>query len=153
MWEEKSIPEHWRWRWLAPIPKVPDPSITDLRPLTLNDALRNVWVGLLINKIQTQWSKIGFIRGTDTALIQTINAIVTAREHGSKICITLWDMRIAFDSLPNQFLIFSWVRLGIPAEVAEYMVNMDMNGYTVVRSPVALNAWYSGGEDELRLRD
>ena len=38
-WTRKEIPESWRWRWLLPLPKVPDPEITQLRPLCLLEVL------------------------------------------------------------------------------------------------------------------
>ena len=38
-------------------------------------------------------------------------------------------------------LILSWVRLGVPLEIARYIVNMDTNGKTVVRTPLAKKVW------------
>ena len=64
-----------------------------------------------------------------------------------------WDMRRVFDALPKPFLIYSWIRLGVPPAVAEYMVNMDVGGCTVVRSPSALKVWSNEGIAELRLKE
>ena len=43
-WDDKHIPASWKWRWLVPIPKQPTetPTIDELRPLMLCEALRKV---------------------------------------------------------------------------------------------------------------
>ena len=43
-WTDKHIPTSWKWRWLVPIPKKPtdSPTLEELRPLMLCEALRKV---------------------------------------------------------------------------------------------------------------
>ncbi len=49
-WKTRVPIEEWGDRWLVPIPKIPDPSLLDLRPIMLVDVLRKIWVGLLMEK-------------------------------------------------------------------------------------------------------
>jgi hypothetical protein len=49
--------------------------------------------------------------------------------------LSSWDIKRAFDRVPKNILILSWTRLGIPPEVASYMVGLDTHGTTVVRTP------------------
>ena len=53
-WTDKHIPASWKWRWLVPIPKKPtdSPSLEELRPLMLCEALRKVWSSIVLGKIQ-----------------------------------------------------------------------------------------------------
>jgi hypothetical protein len=135
MWARKEIPDHWRWRWLVPIPKVPNPTLADLRPLSLIEPLRKVWTSIFVYRVQNFWAEHprsldgqhGFLkgRGTDTAVTSMINALETAREWKSNMYLSSWDMKRAFDSLPKPLLVFAWIRLGVPEVLAEYLVDMD----------------------------
>ncbi len=51
-WLDKTILPGWSTKILAPIPKKPDPSIDDLRPLMLIEVTRKIWMGLIMNKIK-----------------------------------------------------------------------------------------------------
>ena len=149
LWNSSTVPSQWRWRWLVPIPKVPNPSLQDLRPLCLNEALRKIWFSILVRRLQRFWSaggiratQHGFVSGrsTDGPCLEIINALETARETRSDLYVGSWDWRKAFDSPSRPLLIFSLVRMGIPSSLAEYLVNQDLGGHTVVRSPLAQRA-------------
>ena len=43
LWENKTIPEDWKWKWMNPIPKAVDPTINELRPLCLIEVMRKLW--------------------------------------------------------------------------------------------------------------
>jgi hypothetical protein len=51
----------------------------------------------------------------------------------------------AFDKLQKNVQVMSWVRLGVPIEVATYMVSMDDGGITIVRTPFAERVWNQEG--------
>ena len=149
LWNSSGTPTQWKWRWLVPIPKVPDPSLQDLRPLCLNEALRKIWFSIVIRRLQRFWAaggiratQHGFVRGrsTDDPCLEIINALETARETRADLYVGSWDWRRAFDSPSRPLLIFSLVRMGIPSPLAEYIINQDMDGHTVVRSPLAQRA-------------
>ena len=92
-------------------------------------------------------SQHGFIRGVciDEAVLEVLNTLETACEAKSDLFMSSWDIRRAFDRVPKQLLIFAWIRLGIPVDVAEYLVSIDTNGHTVVRTPLAQHAYNEGG--------
>jgi hypothetical protein len=46
--------------------------------------------------------------------------------------LSSWDIKRAFDRVPKQILTLSWTRLGIPADVASYMVGLDTHGLATV---------------------
>ena len=60
-YERKKIPKGWGNALLAPIPKVPDPALKDLRPLMLYEVLRKIWVGTIMEKVREYWMKWGLI--------------------------------------------------------------------------------------------
>jgi len=59
------------------------------------------------------------------------------------------DMKKAFDSLGRHLQIYALYRTGVPIEIAKYMVGMDLNSITVVRSPLAYAHWKSHGLNDL----
>ena len=61
LYVKKEIPKGWGDSLLAPIPKVPDPTLEDLRPLMLFEVLRKIWTGLIMEKLRTYWVKWGLI--------------------------------------------------------------------------------------------
>jgi hypothetical protein len=144
-WTKGTVPDYWRWRWLVPIPKKADP---ELRPLMLLEGLRKIWVATMSDRIKWRWGRRqtvdpaqhGFLkgRGTDSALLATLNILETAKEWKSSLYMTSWDFKRAFDSVPKSLLIHAWVRVGVPVKIAEYMVEIDEGAHTVIRSPAAL---------------
>jgi hypothetical protein len=92
LWERREFPDDWTWRWLAPIPKVPDPSLNHLCPLSLLEALRKTWCSIFVRRIQHYWRNEGCLndsqhggvkgRGTGSAVLEMINALETAHDTG-----------------------------------------------------------------------
>lgn len=160
MWKNKTVPKNWTWRWLVPIPKCPNPTLNDLRPLVLIEALRKVWAGIFVHRINCYLAdnnilccnQHGFLWGksVESASMILMNALETACEWRSKIYISSWDMTKAFDSVPTQMLIWSLIRLGVPTELAEYLVNMDRSGLLVVRTPRSMDVLNRQGIDALQ---
>jgi hypothetical protein len=155
-WNDKSVPRCWKWRWLVPIPKTHDNvTLGDLRPLMLTDTVRKVWVGVLVQKIQTHLESNGLLspaqhgtltnRGTEGALVQFRNIFEEARESCTNLFLSSWDVVKAFDRLQKKVQIMSWVRLGIPVDIATYLVSMDDEGVTMVRTPYAERVWEREG--------
>ena len=123
LWQDRSAPQHWKWRFLVPIPKKESPSLNDLRPLMLVEALRKIWTSIFVRRIQGFWGdnpgitegQHGFLkgRGTDTSVVQMIQALETGKEFKTQVYISSWDMKRAFDALPKPLLVFSWIRMGV----------------------------------------
>jgi exonuclease III len=137
-WENGITPKQWKEKWLVPIPKVEDPEIGELRPLVLIDAIRKIWMRVFAWRLQQEWRKArvlqenqhGCIKGksTDTATMVMINAMETAKEFCTKLFMSSWDMKKAFDSVSKALCIYALVRLGVPEEMARYIVEMDVGG-------------------------
>ena len=155
MWESGSFPDTWKNRWIVPIPKKPDPDITDLRPLMLMEALRKVWGTVFVRRIQRMWKNAGALcpnqfgcvpgKGTDGAVAEFLNAAETAKERRTPVYMTSWDIRRAFDSVAKPLVSISLRRLGIPDKVVEYIRNVD-DGISAVRTPWALHCTETGEE-------
>ena len=80
-----------------------------------------------------------------------MNALETAREWGSSIYISSWDVKRAFDSISKEYQIAALVRVGIPIPTAEYLIQLDRGGEIAVRSPLnETNNLTTGGWDNIR---
>ena len=55
-----------------------------------------------------------------------MNTLETAKEMTADLYLSSRDIKRAFDQVPKQLLISSWIRLGVPPDVAEYLVGIDM---------------------------
>ena len=87
MYSRQEIPEWWKWRLLAPKPKITDKDVplTALRPLMLIEVTRKIWMSILVHRIQRALAKHqllhtaqhGYIinRGTDTAALELLTAL------------------------------------------------------------------------------
>jgi len=161
MWKDGVVPKEWIRKWLVLIPKGVGESLDDLRPLMLIEATRKIWSGIFLARIQSflernkvlHPSQHGASRGmgTDTAAPILINALETAREWGSSVYISSWDVKRAFDSISREYQIAALVRVGIPSFTAEYLVNMDGGGEIAVRTPLnETNNLGVGGWDNIK---
>jgi hypothetical protein len=152
-WTDKHIPTHWKWRWLVPAPKKPTdtPLMADLRPLMLTEATRKAWISLILSKIRSVTKSLnmfnsaqhGYVpgRGTMSASILFINILESAKMDCGVSNRTSYDMSKAFDTVSKNIQKIAWSRMGVPADVVDWLVDMDTDGVTVVRSPYALEKW------------
>ena len=76
-------------------------------------------------------------RGTESAILHVINLISAAHHNKESIFTTFWDITRAFDSVSKNVLKASWIRLGVPEDIAHWFVSMDMGGGVIPRSPEA----------------
>ena len=154
-WQDKKGLEGWAIKILAPIPKKPNPTKEDLRPLMLVEVMRKIWVGLIMGRIRSFWSKHSLIderqhaylrgKGTQTAIPQLINAMESAKEFKTDLFMSSWDMSKAFDNLSREMILLSLRRLHIPDEIAAYLISLDLGDKVMVRTPWLL--------DKLRSKD
>ena len=72
--------------------------------------------------------------GTDTELIQVINVVEDAAEFKKRLILTSFDTTKAFDSVNKPLMVAAWTRLGVPPDIANYLVNMDVGGDTLVKT-------------------
>jgi hypothetical protein len=157
LWDRKEVPDFWRWSWLAPIPKVQDPELKDLRPLCFVETLQKAWISTFVKRIQKFWFENKILsdnqhgclhrRSTSSALLQFIHTLETAYEHRSNVFIQSFDMSRAFDSVDKSLLEMAWARLHIPRELAKYIVDLDRDNNTAIRTPMAISLVAEYGHD------
>ena len=155
LWSTNSFPNHWSDKWIAPIPKTTDPTLESLRPIALLEVLRKLWVAIIIHRIQTLFQTGGYLHpsqhgclrgvGTDEAIMEITNILEATKEKQGEVYVASWDMRRAFDRVPKSFLIFSWLRMGVPLDIARYLVELDIDGTTIVKTPFAQSQLYRHG--------
>ena len=149
MWKDKQVPAHFKWKYLVAIPKVPDPNLDQLRPLMLVECLRKVWTSCFVRRIGKIWSQDETLedeqhgsrarKSCDTATVQWLNALETAKEWKSNVFAMSFDIAKAFDTVSRSIQRMAYHRLGIPKEVAKYMTDLDENGPVIVRAPFSTN--------------
>eukprot|EP01042_Synura_sphagnicola_P036407 gene36407-biopygen4424 len=150
MWTHQHTPASWKWKWLVPIPKGHSTKVEDMRPIMLMEVLRKLWTGLIVKRI-TSLQKHGVLslnqhgylpkRGTDTANLQLLNTLESAWDEQRPLYGCSWDMKKAFDSVSKPLILLCWQRLGVPLAIAQWLVDLDEAGYTIVRTPFALKRW------------
>jgi hypothetical protein len=160
LFEKRQSPEQWKWRYLVLLKKVPNPTLKETRPLMLYEALRKVWWGIFIHRIQIYLKssqvlcqdQSAYLYGKDTSIcsLHILNALETVMEFQSDLFINSWDLEKAFDSVVRPLLIWGGIRIGIPEELMELMVGLDIGGFTVLRSPKVLRFLHKNGMAGLR---
>ena len=152
-WEDKYTCPSWKWRWLVPIPKKQNDltMLNDLRPLMLIEVLRKIWTSLVVSKLQSVWRRRGTLNpaqhgcqslmGTATASILHIDSIEAAHEANVHLHRSSWDKSRAFDSVSKNLMRLAWHRHGVPQSIIDYLVEMDIDGPTIVRTPKAAKTW------------
>jgi hypothetical protein len=155
MWSTKHQPEWWKWRWLSVLPKVPNPSILQYRPIMLLEATRKLWTGLVAKKISAVWEQNNMLHpsqfgarprtSTYNNLLQTIASLESSRHLKHELFIGCWDLKKAFDCPSKPVLKMAWARLGVPHDVADWLVSIDAAGPTIIRTPASIAAWRKHG--------
>ena len=156
LWTTRQGCPDWKWRLLSPLPKVfENITINDIRPLTLIETTRKLWVSLIINRVKNFWSTHHILhpsqhayttqRGVDSVHPQHRNLLEESRETCSSLFYTSWDIKRAFDRVSKPILVAAWARAGIPQDIAEYLVDFDTNGSTIVATPYTRNVLNTQG--------
>ena len=94
-------------------------------------------MGIVVSRITQIWERKGILsdsqygfrskRSCEGPSLQVINAQEEAEESGTELHGSPWDIKRAFDSVRKAVLVMSWERLGVPSEVANYIVDLDRN--------------------------
>jgi hypothetical protein len=79
--------------------------------------------------------------GTATASILHIDSIEAAHEANVHLHRSSWDKSRAFDSVSKNLMRLAWHRHGVPQSIIDYLVEMDIDGPTIVRTPKAAKTW------------
>jgi hypothetical protein len=70
------------------------------------------------------------------ALFNVINEIEGANVRQETKFVTFWYIRLAFDSVPRHLQLLAWRRLGVPADVADWFIELDTNVSTFISTPL-----------------
>ena len=87
-----------------------------------------------------------------TASLLFINMLEEALEKGEVLHTCSWDITRAFDSVSKNIMKMAWARLGVPQEWANWLVQLDDGGMTVVRTPHAIKVWNEHGRAGFKSR-
>jgi hypothetical protein len=125
--------------------------------LVLIDAIWKIWMRIFIWRIQKWWteheilhpSQHGCVKGksTDSASIWFLNALETAKELCTWLMMTSWDIMRAFDTVSKAMCKFAMLRLGIPEQLVDYIIQVDKQAHIYVRTPLALQLLKQGKLD------
>ena len=149
MWENRHIPKWWKDKWVVLIPKedMPDIPVSKLRPICLLETTRKVWTAIIMARVMgvlhrrgtLQSMQAGFTPGTSTdqCLLQIINAIEQAEQQKSTLYYTSYDISKAFDRPPKGIIKMCWMRVGVPEDIAEWLIQLDIGGRAYIKSPWA----------------
>ena len=107
--------------------------LANFRPLMLIKTTKKLWTSILIKKVSANWHKHKVLSttqnafiwhlGTDSASIQHVYVLEEAQRLGCSIHRPSWDMSRKFDAVSKYAARLAWTRLGIPMEIADYLVN------------------------------
>jgi len=146
IWTTRTTPKWFKDKVLKLAPKlIGNSELKNMRPISLYEILRKLWTTIVGKRIHLTWHNFRVLNGaqygyrldngTHMALFNVINQIEGASHDKATKHVTFWDIRRAFDSIPRNLQKLSWVRLGVPMEIAEWFVDLDDGGLTFISSP------------------
>jgi len=132
-WNSTEAPDWWKWRWLCPIRKnTEDNSLAGQRPIILVEVVRKTLLALIIHRINACWNKYdklhplqhGFCiaKGTDTALMGLQAMFERSASTSSSLFLSSRKIITAFDFPSKEALMFSLISLGVPTNIANFLV-------------------------------
>jgi hypothetical protein len=147
IWSTRSasdVPDSWHHRFMCLIPKEKDAVVTleKVRPISLFETMRKVWTSMIMYRVQHVWNHLNVLHtsqnayrkgyGIEMELTQILN--ILEAKTSQDIFLTSYDIEKAFDSVSRSFVIAAWMRLGVPRDIARYLVLLDHGGKTVIKS-------------------
>jgi hypothetical protein len=103
-------------------------------------------LGVVRRRLQTNHCGGLANKGTDTALLQLINLLEDLQEvneaadhvtSDTPLDFMSWDTAKAFDSVGNHDQYAAWRRMGVPADIAFWLLALDLGGSFVALLPHA----------------
>ena len=164
MWRQQHIPQAWKEKWTVLLAKTADTAdINNLRPIGLEDCMRKLWFSISYKRIAATWDKYGALdeahhgfvpnRGTDSGFLDLLNQLEKAQEWGVSALLCSWDVKRAFDSVSRTVIRMALNRLGVPANMINMIHSMEVEGITIVRTPLTQYIYDTEGMEGLRRLD
>ena len=150
------IPSFWKDRYLALIPKDKNKAISAdrVRPISLYEVTRKLWTGAIIRRITNLWERHRAVndtqnayrkhKGVDLPVLQVINAVQNILADSTELLCSSYDIQQCFDSVNRPLVIASYMRLGVPKNIARSLVLLDIDGVTVIRTPHSIKSLARG---------
>ena len=110
------------------------------------DCLRKLWERLILRRITSLWDTHNILneaqhcrsgRGCSAALLHFQAVLETAQETGTDVCMSSWDIQSTYDSTSKTDIKLAWMPLGLPAHISDYLISIDSDGRTLIRTPAA----------------
>ena len=156
MWRQEHIPQAWKEKWAALLAKLADTAdINNLRPIGEEDCMRKLWFSISYKRIVATWAKYGALdeahhgfvpnRGTNSGYLDLLNQLEKAQEWGVSALLC------SFDSVSRTVICMELNRLGVPANMINMVHEMEVEGITIVRTPLTQyidmirNGWMAYG--------
>ena len=121
--------------------------------------MRKLWFSISYKRIAATWSKYdaldeahhGFVpnRGTDSGFLDLLNQLEKAQEWGVSALLCSWDVKRAFDSVSRTVIRMALNRLGVPANLINMIHAMEVEGITIVRTPLTQYIYDTEGMEGL----
>ena len=146
LWEDKMVLEVYKRKNVTLLPKKPEPTIADFRPISLLEIGRKILLGALIRKyfVQEQLSsyQFGFRHGksTDGACSELLSTLIDASKNKTPVVLCSLDFSKAFDSLPWSFLPDVLQEVGVPAEVTKFILDHEHEGSAFLSGEVSFSS-------------
>jgi hypothetical protein len=129
--------------------------IDKIRPISLYEVVRKVWTGIVNARIMKVWEaqhtlcddQYGY---RETEVLQLINLVEDADEFHKEFFLMSFDTKKAFDSVNKNLMKAAWIRLGVPADIADYLTFLEHSpdgriGKTAVKTPHANRVYHQVG--------
>jgi hypothetical protein len=150
LWNQNITPPYWKEEMINLIPKVPLPSIDQLRPITLLETARKMWSSIMSNRINEAFATGGYLHpsqhgclkrvGVDEANLGVINQYESSKELTSELYTVYWDKKRAFDRPTKPALYYSLIRMGVTERVATALIELGIGSNTYIKTPLLTKA-------------
>jgi hypothetical protein len=157
LWKADISPQYWKIEMIYLIPKANLPELDKLRPITLLETLRKIWLAITTTRMQEQFATGGYLHtsqhgclkkvGVDEANLGVINQYESSKELTSELYTVFWDKKRAFDRPPKPALYYALRRMAAILKVAKYYVEMGIDGTTYIKTPLLTKAMVQNRQD------
>ena len=125
--------------------------------------MRELWFSISYKRIAVTWSKYGALddahhgfvpkRGTNSGFLDPLNQLGKAQEWRVSALVCSWDVKRVFDSVSRTVIRMALNRLGVPANLINMVHEMEVEGITIVQTPLTQYIYDTEGMEGLRRLD
>ena len=141
--QQHHIPSSWKLALVTPIPKVAQPSLEDLRPISLLPTPSKVFERLLANQLMPKFREAaGHRQHGGLQDVSTTTASIAIHDHVTKLMdfddvqgaqIIAYDMSKAFDKLRHDEILKRIIKCGFPVAFSNLLTSYLSDRHQIVR--------------------